>query len=551
VSDFGLREAGESGLLLELDNVIDPRVNARAIAMAAAVEDARIPGVRDVVPAYRSVGVHFDPLVTDVGRLESLLRRRGDSSVPDLQGRTIQVPVVYGGDAGPDLPEVAAFAGLTEAQVIHLHAGPAYRVFMLGFLPGFPYLGLVDPRIAAPRRASPRLRVRAGSVGIAGLQTGIYPRDSPGGWQIVGRTPLALFDAGRTPPALMTPGDTVRFVPAAESDSGSASKGPTARVASGVTSHSRRAEGRHLTVLSPGLLTTIQDTGRWGHQAIGVPVSGPLDPFSHRLANALVGNDRRAAALEITLHGPELRFEADACVAVTGADLEPTLDGRPLPMNQPVAGRAGSVLRFGERRHGARSYLAVDGGVVVPHVLGSRATHVLSGLGGVDGRTLRAGDVLPLGPPGIAPRPRRTTPQVVVPASKPARLRVLAGPHHDVWSSSALETLTGSRFTVSTDSNRMGYRLEGASVAGELHAALISTPTFTGAIQVPPSGEPVLLMADRQTTGGYAQVATVIAADLPVAGQLAPGDRVEFQICSRRDALAALVDQERALLALE
>jgi KipI family sensor histidine kinase inhibitor len=546
VSDLRIREAGDSALLLELDAVIDPRVNARAIAIARAVVAARVPGVRDVVPTFCAVGVYFDPLVADVGRIESLLRQAMEVPVADPAGAHVDIPVAYGGEFGPDLPEVAAFGRLTGEQVVHLHASRLYRVFMLGFLPGFPYLGVVDDRIAAPRRASPRIRVPAGSVGIAGMQTGIYPRDSPGGWQIIGRTPMRLFDQDRVPPALLSPGDTVTFVP------GAASGPPLVRPLDGVRDRDRgSADGRtdrRVTVLSAGLFTTVQDEGRWGHQATGVPVAGPLDPYSHRLANTLVGNEREAAALEITIAGPELRLEHDALVAVTGADLAPTLDSASMPMNRPVAGRAGSVIRFGGRRHGARSYLAFDGGVSVPVVLGSRATHVLSGLGGLHGRALRAGDAIPLGPPRP---PRRPASADIERVRSAARLRVRPGPQHDAISSAALDILASTRFELARDSDRMGYRLTGARLPADPDGAMISTSTFTGSIQLPPSGEPVLLMADRQTTGGYPQIATVITADLPAAGQLAPGDRVVFEICSRREALGALVRQEGALLALE
>ena len=557
MSAFRVHEAGESAVLLDLEDVIDPRVNARAIAVARALEAARVPGVRDVVPTFRSVAVYFDPLRADLARIEALLRVDSTMSVAPDAGDTIEVPVAYGGEFGPDLPEVAAFARLREHEVIELHASRPYRVFMMGFLPGFPYLGMVDERIGAPRRASPRIRVPAGSVGIAGGQTGIYPRDSPGGWQVIGRTPLRLFDPERRPSALFAPGDTVRFVPVHASASVMSGIGqteatgrPGRRSPGKGDSRTEAAAGRRVTILRGGLLTTIQDTGRWGHQASGVPTAGPLDTFSHRLANALVGNDRDAAALEITLGGPELRLEDAACVALTGADLEPIFNGVPMPMNQAIAGPAGSVVRFGARRRGARSYLAFDGGVAVPPVLGSRSTHVLSGLGGLQGRALRAGDTLVLG----APRPparRRSFAREIGPSLPVARLRVLPGPQQDAFSSSALERLVSTRFQLAADSDRMGYRLTGGPLPAAPGGTMISTATFTGSIQVPPSGEPVLLMADRQTTGGYPQIATVIAADLPAAGQLAPGDHVEFVVCSRREALAALVRQEGTLLAVE
>jgi inhibitor of KinA len=217
-SAFRLVQAGDSVVVVELEDRIDERVNAQAIRLAAVVEAARIGGVRDVVPTYRSVAVYFDPLRTDYTGLCDLLSTHaaeGSASVVDdrrnITRALVRIPVRYGGDDGPDLAEVAIFSKLSEAEVIARHTGRVYRVFMMGFLPGFPYLGTVDPAIAAPRRATPRLRVPAGSVGIAGSQTGIYPAETPGGWQVIGRTPVTLFDMSRTDPFLLEPGDAVEF----------------------------------------------------------------------------------------------------------------------------------------------------------------------------------------------------------------------------------------------------------------------------------------------------------------------------------------------------
>jgi antagonist of KipI len=542
-----ITEAGDSALLLELDSVIDAGVNARAIAIAAAMRDARVPGVRDVVSTFRSVAVYFDPLSAAVDVVRGSLERVSDAAGEATTGRTVEVPVTYGGELGPDLPDVAAFARLTPDAVIERHTAGDYRVFMLGFLPGFAYMGSVPAEIAAPRRATPRLRVPGGSVGIAGRQTAVYPRDSPGGWQIVGRTSKAVFDPAKMPAALFAPGDTVRFVREGPADVVSGFNQTTSLVRSkaDTTAVSRRS----VSVLRPGLLTTIQDSGRWGHQSSGIPVSGAMDAVSHRLANALVGNDRAAATLEATLAGPELRIDCQAVVAVTGADLGATVDGAAVPLNMPTPCRPGSVLRFGERRQGARAYIAFDGGVAVAATLGSRATHTTSGLGGLDGRALLAGDRIALGDAASA-AVRRHVDRPRLAVARGVSLRVLAGPQHDFFDDAAYEVLQRSRFRITPQSDRMGYRLEGPPIPGIRDREMISDATFGGAIQVPASGEPILLMADRQTTGGYPQIAIVISADLPLAAQLAPGDWVEFRICSRGEAVAALVAQEGKLLAI-
>jgi inhibitor of KinA len=207
--------AGDSALIVEFDERIDPEVNARAIACAEAIQAAQLAGVRDIVPTYRSVAVYFDPLRTEYDALIDCLEREATSFTPAamVERTPVRIPVCYGGDLGPDLTGVASFASMTESDVMRLHSDAIYRVFMLGFVPGFAYLGVVDERIAMPRRATPRVRVPAGSVGIAGGQTGVYPAETPGGWQLIGRTPVKPFDAERADPFLMKAGDAVQFYP--------------------------------------------------------------------------------------------------------------------------------------------------------------------------------------------------------------------------------------------------------------------------------------------------------------------------------------------------
>lgn len=205
---------GDSCVTLQFNAGIDPAVNAQCIAIAAALDRQRHAGVRDIVPTYNSVSVHFDPRVASRFALQSDLIELASSDTPaaEPQGQPITIPVTYGGEAGPDLRDVASFAGCSEAEVVRLHTMASYRVFMLGFLPGYAYMGTVDTRIAMPRLDAPRLRVPAGSVAIAGRQTGIYPCDTPGGWRVIGRTALALFDVTRPQPFLLKAGDIVKFV---------------------------------------------------------------------------------------------------------------------------------------------------------------------------------------------------------------------------------------------------------------------------------------------------------------------------------------------------
>lgn len=303
-----------------------------------------------------------------------------------------------------------------------------------------------------------------------------------------------------------------------------------------------------LTIARPGMFTTVQDCGRWGFQARGVPVSGAMDLYSHRIANKLVGNPDEAATLEVTLLGPEITFEAATIFAVAGAEFRLSLNDATIPTNEAVAAPPGSILKFGERVQGARAYVAVAGGVSVPEVFGSRSTHVLSAMGGFEGRALRAGDRVPVAEKvpgaffseGHQKKGSRYPFPLVLPQGG-ARVRVL--PQSDYL----LRHLTSQRFKISPRSDRMGYRLEGTPIANAPAGELISAGVATGALQIPPTGQPILLMADHATTGGYAIAATVITADLPLAGQLAPGDWIEFEPCSLSEADTALREREKAL----
>jgi antagonist of KipI len=275
-----------------------------------------------------------------------------------------------------------------------------------------------------------------------------------------------------------------------------------------------------------------------------------MDPWSHRLANALVGNDAEAATLEITLVGPELEFDDERLVAVGGAQFAIEVDGKGQSPNTAFIVPGGALLKVGGRRAGARAYLAVSGGFAVPEVLGSRATHLVSRMGGLGGRPLAAGDVLPLGPQG-EPRPGRSADAPLPASDEAALLRVLPGPHADRFSADALDLLQSSDYTVTNESDRMGFRLAGTRLTHTGSADIISDATPFGVLQVPASGQPVLLMADRQTTGGYPNLATVISADIGLAGQLAPGDRIRFEVCTLQEAMTALIKREREFMGIE
>ena len=308
-------------------------------------------------------------------------------------------------------------------------------------------------------------------------------------------------------------------------------------------------EPTSIRVIKPGWCTTVQDLGRHGYQHYGVSVSGAMDRLALVIANRLVKNEDAAAALEITLVGPELLFNQAAVIAITGADLSPAIDRHSVPMWTAVAIPAGSCLTFGRRRSGARSYLAVAGGFDVPLLWGSRSTHVATCSGGFNGRALMADDTLQIGriaQRGEWPRIGATLAHDNRPIySDSPSLRVVLGPQQ--IGARALSGLTNGPYRVTSQSDRMGYRLEGQRLSDLPAHRQISDGTAMGAIQVPPNGQPILLMADAPTTGGYPKLAVVISADLPQAAQLQPGDTVTFRITTLAEAETALAHQWRQM----
>ncbi|WP_414660240.1 5-oxoprolinase subunit PxpB [Horticoccus sp. 23ND18S-11] len=533
---------GDSAVMITLGESVDPLMAARVRAIAAEIERHPPVGVTDVVPAFASVAVFFEPaharpFEAVCAELQALVDR-AEAAVVAVSARRVEIPVCYGGDYGPDLHDVAARARLTPAQAAALHAGAEYLVHAVGFSPGFPYLGGLPAALATPRLATPRSRVPAGSVGIGGGQTGVYPIATPGGWNLIGRTPRALFDARRPEPALLQAGDRVVFRPISADDfaaQAAAADVPTENAAA-------RPTGSGIHVVRAGMFTTVQDAGRRGHRSRGVPQSGAADALALRLVNLLVGNPEGAAALEFTLVGPELRFDHDTVVAIGGGDF-----GGDVPRWRPIEIRRGTTLKFGAARHGCRGYLAAAGGIDVAPVLGSRSTYVRAELGGFHGRALRDGDDLPV--PDVQRHFRdhwRIDERILPSNARPARVRVVRGGHADQFAGDWI----ARSFTVSPQSDRMGLRLQGAALERRTGAELVSAPVAPGTIQVPPDGQPIVLLADAQTIGGYPRLAHVIAVDLPRMAQLRPGETVTFCEVSLAEARDIALAQERALALL-
>ena len=307
-----------------------------------------------------------------------------------------------------------------------------------------------------------------------------------------------------------------------------------------------------IEVEAPGLFTTVQDLGREGFGWMGVSPSGAADPISLRLGNRLVGNPANAAGLEMTLLGGAFRFPEGGIVAVTGSDFGAACEKQPVALWTALEVRPGQTLQVGPTRSGARCYLCIQGGISVKPFLGSASTHVLSGLGGLDGRPLRTGDVLTIATTTTTSfHTRSIAPEILERLGPRKRLRVTPGPQSQCFPESARELFFAGTYRVTEEANRMGLRLEGTPVTASSAGEMITEGVSLGAVQVPAGGQPIILFVEQQTTGGYPKIANVIAADLSSVGQLRPRDEIQFELVSFERARALLREQEELLASLD
>lgn len=508
---------GRTALLVELGSADLAR------AMAMSIRRSPAPGQVDVAAAETSVLIVFDV----PGRLDAAQRHLAAIPIEPgagLTGRIVEVPAVYDGE---DLAEVAEALGLTTRGVVDGHTGQVWTAAFNGFAPGFSYLTGATDALRLPRRSTPRTAVPAGSVAIADRYSAVYPRVSPGGWHLIGRTDVVLWDAGRTPPALIAPGDTVRFV---------AVRSPRRRLDTPQpAAPSRPTETRAtLTILAPGLQSLIEDGGRPGQFAHAAPRSGAADRASWLAANQLVGNPFGPAAIETLFGGLRITTDQPVVLALTGASpggwIATEQGGRDAPAWTPFALRPGEVLEVDAPDAGVRTYLAVRGGIDIPPELGSRSADLLTGLGPAP---LRAGDTLTVGDAAGGAVDPRVTPRAMPGDVLTVDLELTG--RATLCTDPAL--LTSAEWTVTAESNRIGLRLKGDRPLELREAAdLPSAGLVPGAVQLPPSGQPVVFLRDHPTTGGYPVIGVVIEDALDDLAQLPPGARIRFTRTGRCDS---------------
>lgn len=525
--------ASDKALLVELDDL------AQTMALYRHVVAQHVPGVQELVPAARTLLVHFEPHVISPASLIERLRTIGAQAAQAQQsaevvlGRMVDIPVRYTGD---DLPDVAELLGISVAEVIARHSAQPYDAAFAGFAPGFVYLS-GGANFQIPRRQSPRTKVPAGSVALGGNFSAVYPSASPGGWQLIGVTDVPMWDLQRSEPAYVQPGFRVQFVDVAR-------KAVQVHLPAHINIESKKPPAQSQQALtaiefvSAGLQTLVQDDGRHGMSGLGISASGALDVVAMHQANRLVGNPVATPVLENVLGQMRLRSHGATTVAIAGAQALLTVHSAqsgtwPVEGHTPIALNDGDVLQLHAPTAGVRSYLAVRGGWQVEPVLGSCATDTLALIGPApvqSGQRVAVGNALAaedLRPVELEALPAAALPKV----GEVVVLDVVLGPRTDWFTQSALQTFAQQEWLVTPQSNRVGIRITGAQPLERIrHDELPSEGTVAGAIQVPINGQPVLFLADHPLTGGYPVIAAVAGYHLGLAAQIPVGCRIRFNV---------------------
>ena len=566
--------AGEDALLVETGDLHHAIGLYRAIGDARAAAEssessaaAMTPNVRaftavmELLPAAQTVLVRFDSRKVRARALSAAIMALPDTVGGVSRHRRVDVPVVYDGE---DLDAVAQLLGISAEEVVARHAGTPWTAGFGGFAPGFTYLVDGDPVFDVPRRAAPRLTVPRGAVGLAGRFSGVYPRESSGGWQLIGHTAMPMWDVSADPPAAIMPGDCVMFHPrrdqAVMTDPASKRQDPAdggvrTDVDAAAVDSAPTACIHGLRVVRPGLLSLFEDQGRHA-SAMGVAGSGACDMPAYHLANMLVGNPPDALAIELTAGDAAFTAIGDVVVAVTGAPVDIRIVGvspsdaagghaslaQSMHRQEAIIVHDGETLTIGVPRAGLRNYLAIRGGFVAPLTLGSASRDTMSGIGPAP---LAPDDTLAAGHPDPSRsvgRPREWNEdlptgtmhhagaEAIGGAGRPVVLDVMPGPHDDWFTASAVATLFDTAWRVTAQSNRTGLRLNGQHpLERKDKRELPSEGMVPGSLEVPSSGQPVLFLRDQPVTGGYPVIGVLTRDALALAAQLPPGAWIRFR----------------------
>ena len=537
-----IHDLGDAALLIDFQGHVDALVKIHQLCEAlfsrspAWLLDA-VPGIDTLLVVFRfqdfEYALNRAIVRTEINDLlANILSNKKLNTAKDSFHR---IRVCYDPELAPDLLASAEKCKLTVREFINRHKNSEIIVDILGFMPGFAYCSGLDPSLKLPRLEKPRTAVPPGSVAIAELQTAIYPKTTPGGWNIIGRSPDLLFDPLNDRPSLLNAGDRVQFI---EIDIDQFKK-IQAEESSNTSQHIKKYDLQKgaVEVISSGLLTTIQGLPRYGLAHLALSAGGSIDKEGALLANTLVGNSEDAAGLEITGTGPKLLFHIDTWVAWVGSYCAAQIDGQIVSGNRPVYIRQGQTLSFGAITQGYRIFLALSGGIESEFILGGRGSHLSAGIGD---KQVQKGDILYL-PKLLREAPllkklkqeHRIYPKWSVASPSFSgqdiqRIKAIPSMHLNLLNTKEQASLWKSIWTVSSQSNRMGMRLDGNLSISSPIAGIASQGIWFGTVQLPPSGQPILMMAEHATTGGYPRLLETIESERSKLAQLRPGDKIQF-----------------------
>ncbi|MGN0739898.1 MAG: 5-oxoprolinase subunit PxpB [Treponema sp.] len=545
-------QAGENAISIQFEQKISPALNSVISRLCFFLDAERFADrffIQETVPSYCAILV-----VLKTKRRLRLLKKEiykklflifsSDKTSQEENQTVHKIPVCYDDEFSPDIKNVCAHTGLSKEEVIARHAQKEYLVYMLGFLPGFAYLGGMDTKLETPRLKTPRTKIPAGSVAIGGSQTGIYPAESPGGWQIIGKTPVKTFDIQRNPAVFFKAGDKIKFEPVSKEEFFLIQE-KESKAENACEKKERFTCTGGIKILNPGLCTTVQDAGRKGFLKSGITENGAMDKISFETANAILGNAENTAVLETTIFGPEIYFFTPADFCITGADIHPELNCKPCGMYRKIHAEAGSVLKTGFASDGLRSYVAFKGGILVKKFFKSSSTDLKCKYGGFEGRRLCAGDQLALGDnfcdascdKNSARRLKNQLKRKLkillknkteLPVKSPLTLRVVKSSQFAFFSREDVKTFCSTEYEITPESDRMGIRLKGKKLACS-STDIISDGIPFGAVQITSEGLPVIMAQDRQTCGGYAKIACVVKKDMNILAQCKSGTKIKFK----------------------
>ena len=570
--DYKIYALGDSALTIELGYTINENINHRVLAIAYYMRDLEIVGVLDIMSAYASVSVIYD--ICEIRKNYTSATRYLTEQIKlailncdftvTSQIKVVEIPICYDVSLGIDLIEMSLEKKMSITDIIAAHTSKLYRVYLIGFLPGFPYMGIVDESIATPRKKSPRTKIEAGNVGIADAQTGIYPSDSPGGWNIIGKTPLKMFDAKKEYPVFLQPGDDVQFKQISLEQFREL-KEESEKTNEKLELSQPSPSTSILSVIKSGTADSIQDLGRFGFQHLGINPTGVMDRIAAQTANFLVGNVADEAVLECHFPACSIVFHKSILIAISGGDFTPTLDEKEIKLNTPIYVQRGATLNFKKWKNGARTYIAVKNGFEIEKWLGSYSTNLKANAGGFNGRNLKKDDQIKVKSDshdvGLKMKSEKQDdsffnfhfsifPWHVEIDNLYAfeEIEILVGNDFETLTDGSQQKLFSNEFLITMRSDKMGYRLlSDPLIMKNENRFLLSSGVTLGTMQLLPTGQIIILMSDHQTTGGYPKIGHVASASFAALAQTPINKKIRFKLINIEEAEEKLMQQQKYL----